>query len=80
MTQAATTRDHKTFGKEFLDDILEWIVSNYEPSDLYGDDRIREWVKGNMAMEDLFDNSDVEDYVKNYMTPRQRYTFLGMED
>jgi hypothetical protein len=44
--------DAKSFGNEFLDDIIQWIAEHFQPGDIFSNDILREWAEENGYIEE----------------------------
>lgn len=42
-----TADDDNAFGREVLDQILEYIGANFEPEDVFDEDVLKQWAKDN---------------------------------
>ena len=37
--------DNERFGSAFLEDIIDWITSNFDPDDVYSETALEEWAQ-----------------------------------
>lgn len=42
-----TTAEDNAFGREFLDQILEYVSANFSPDDVFDEDVLAQWAKDN---------------------------------
>ena len=42
-----TIAEDKSFGTDFLENIIDWIRSNLEPEDVFSDSQLRDWALNN---------------------------------
>jgi len=58
-----TSIDENTFGREFLEEIVQWVGSNLEPEAVFEEDALRDWA-GHQAPGNIFSDSDLSDWAE----------------
>lgn len=53
------TYDEQKFGKEFLGQVLDWVVENLKPDEVYKEDALKEFIKDNYEAWELYDEDQL---------------------
>ena len=57
-----TDNEDKQFGNFFLADVINYIVDNFEPDDVFGEDLLKEWIVNSLDPAELYTTDQLREW------------------